>query len=244
MDRQAAIIFEQVNKAYKTQSVLTALDLIVKEGEFLTIIGSSGCGKTTLLKLMNGLLIPDSGRILVEGEDMETTDRIALRRRIGYVIQGIGLFPHMSVLKNITYVPTLSGHKKLQQQKEQAKRLLGLVGLSEDILLRYPSELSGGQRQRVGIARALAADPPILLMDEPFGAVDEITRKKLQELICSIHTETKKTIVFITHDIREAMRLGTRVLVMDSGKIIQDGSPDFIQKNPCNQFVKDLLGKE
>ena len=202
---------------------------------------SSGCGKTTLLKMINGLLIPDKGTVFVQGRDISKTDLIALRRNIGYAIQGVGLFPHMTVRKNIAYVPSLLNKQNRQKTEAAVSRLVKIVGLDESLLERYPSELSGGQQQRVGIARSLAAAPDILLMDEPFGAVDEITRRMLQDEIMRIHRELGVTIVFITHDIREALKLGSRVAVMDHGGLVQIDTPENIRKHPATDFVKELV---
>ncbi|WP_414633013.1 ATP-binding cassette domain-containing protein [Clostridium sp. UBA7503] len=207
------------------------------------IIGSSDCGKTTVLKLINGLLTPENGKIHVNGQDISRVNQIELRRRVGYVIQGVGLFSNINIRKNISYVPNIIKKDDKRKIESKVEKLIKVVGLSEDMLDRYPSELSWGQRQRIGIARALAASPEILLMDEPFGAVDEITRKLLQEEILHIYKELKVTIVFITHDIKEALKLGTRVLVMDKGKIIQIGPPAEIIENPKTDFVKKLIGK-
>lgn len=234
------IRLERVDKSFGDQKALDDFSLSVKEGELLTVIGRSGCGKTTMLKLINGLYRPDRGRVLVEGEDVSEIDVIALRRRIGYVIQNRGLFPHMTVEKNITYVPVISGKKDKARNHQKALDLLKTVGLEEEMLRRYPGELSGGQQQRVGIARALAADAKILLMDEPFGALDEITKQAMQEEILRLHRELGITIVFITHDIREAMRLGDRVLVMDRGKALQLDSPRNIRSQPADEFVRQL----
>lgn len=234
------IRLEHVTKSFDGQKVLDDLSLSVNEGEFLTVIGRSGCGKTTMLRLINGLQKPDSGKVYVEGEDVDNTDLIALRRRIGYVIQNKGLFPHMTVEKNISYVPVISGKKKKEENHRQALRLLKLAGLEESMAGRYPSELSGGQQQRVGIARALASDAKILLMDEPFGALDEITKRAMQDEVLSLQTQLHMTIVFITHDIREAMKLGDRVLVMEQGKIAQLDTPEMILRRPADDFVRDL----
>ncbi|WP_346940675.1 ABC transporter ATP-binding protein [uncultured Clostridium sp.] len=242
MEKQDVIRFEGVSKAYGKNLILNDFNLKINKGEFLTIIGSSGCGKTTMLKLINGLLTPEGGKVHVNGEDISRVNQIGLRRRIGYVIQGVGLFPHMNIRKNIAYVPNLIKKDDKNEIASKVEKLIKIVGLSEDMLDRYPSELSGGQRQRVGLARALAASPEILLMDEPFGAVDEITRKLLQEEILRIYKELNVTIVFITHDIKEALKLGTRVLVMDKGKIIQIGSPAEIKENPRTDFVRKLIG--
>lgn len=235
------ITLEHVTKSFDSQKVLEDFNLSIREGEFLTVIGRSGCGKTTMLKLINGLLTPDEGKICVEGNNIAETDIIALRRRIGYVIQNRGLFPHMTVEKNITYVPVISGKKNKKENHELALKLLKLVGLEEDKLRRYPSELSGGQQQRVGIARALAAEPKILLMDEPFGALDEITRQTMQDEILRLQKELKLTIIFITHDIREAMKLGDRVMVMEGGKAVQLDTPENICQVPADSFVSDLI---
>lgn len=235
------IRLEKVSKGYQEESILNDISLSVEKGECLTVIGRSGCGKTTMLKLMNGLLLPDSGVVYVDKEDVCSTDLIALRRRIGYVIQNKGLFPHMTVEKNITYVPVISGQKNKAKNHALALRLLKLVGLQEEMAGRYPSELSGGQQQRVGIARALAATPHILLMDEPFGALDEITRQGMQDELLRLKSDLRLTIVFVTHDIREAMKLGDRVLVMDEGRILQLAAPKEIRENPANDFVRGLL---
>lgn len=235
------IRFVDVTKAYDGEAILEKFNLDIGKGEFLTIIGSSGCGKTTLLKMINGLLIPDTGTVCVQGQDISKTDLIALRRNIGYAIQGVGLFPHMTVRKNIAYVPNLLNKQNRQKTEAAVARLVKIVGLDESLLERYPSELSGGQQQRVGIARSLAAAPEILLMDEPFGAVDEITRRMLQDEILRIHRELGVTIVFITHDIREALKLGTRVAVMDHGGLVQIDTPENIRNHPATPFVKELV---
>ncbi|MBS6339926.1 ATP-binding cassette domain-containing protein [Eubacterium maltosivorans] len=235
------IRFVDVTKAYDDEAILDQFSMDIGKGEFLTIIGSSGCGKTTLLKMINGLLIPDTGTVCVQGQDISKTDLIALRRNIGYAIQGVGLFPHMTVRKNIAYVPSLLNRQNRQKTEAAVARLVKIVGLDQSLLDRYPSELSGGQQQRVGIARSLAAAPEILLMDEPFGAVDEITRRMLQDEILRIHRELGVTIVFITHDIREALKLGTRVAVMDHGGLVQIDTPENIRNHPATDFVKELV---
>lgn len=234
------IRFEHVNKSFGAEKVLVDFSLHIEEGEFLTVIGRSGCGKTTMLRMINGLQIPDSGKVLVEGQDVAKADLIALRRRIGYVIQNKGLFPHMTVEENITYVPVISGKKDKQENRKLALRLLQNVGLAQEMADRYPAELSGGQQQRVGIARALAADAKILLMDEPFGALDEITKRAMQDEMLSLQKKLHMTIVFITHDIREAMKLGDRVLVMEKGRIAQIGTPQEIREYPADDFVREL----
>ena len=239
----AAIIFEHVSKFYGSQPVLEDLNLQVAQGEFLTVIGRSGCGKTTALKLINGLITPEEGRVLVHGEDVAQTDQIALRRGIGYAIQNVGLFPHMTVAKNVAYVPSLSKLWDKETAKQKVAQLLERVGLDPAVAGRYPRELSGGQRQRVGIARALAASPDILLMDEPFGAVDEITREQLQDEILRIHRQSGITIVFVTHDITEAVKLGTRMLVREAGRVEQYDTPRAILSKPVNEFVERLVYK-
>lgn len=242
MSNDTIIRFEHISKTYGENNILQDFNLDIRKGEFLTVIGSSGSGKTTMLKLINGLSVPTAGRILIDGKDIAQEDQTLLRRNIGYVIQGIGLFPHMTVKANIAYVPNLLNRRDKERTRRAVERLIRVVGLETEMLDRYPSELSGGQRQRVGIARALAANPEILLMDEPFGAVDEITRQLLQNEIARIHQELGVTIAFITHDIKEALKLGSRVLVMDQGRIEQIGTPDEIRRNPATDFVRQLTG--
>jgi len=234
------IRFEHVNKSFGAEKVLVDFSLHIEEGEFLTVIGRSGCGKTTMLRMINGLQIPDSGKVLVEGQDVAKADLIALRRRIGYVIQNKGLFPHMTVEENITYVPVISGKKDKQENRKLALRLLQTVGLAQEMADRYPAELSGGQQQRVAIARTLATNPKILLMDEPLSALDEITKRAMQDEMLSLQKKLHMTIVFITHDIREAMKLGDRVLVMEKGRIAQIGMPQEIREYPADDFVREL----
>ena len=242
-EEKTAIQFEHVKLSYEDTVVFKDFSLKVEKGEFLTVIGSSGGGKTTMLKLVNGLLKPQSGTVSVNGKNVAETDRIALRRRIGYVVQEIGLFPHMTVEKNITYVPDLKRRKHGPELTAEVDRMMELMELDKGLKKRYPGELSGGQRQRVGIARALIDRPELLLMDEPFGAVDGITRKKLQEEIISIHKKLGVTILFITHDIREAMTLGTKVLVLNDGTIQQYGTPEELYKEPATEFVSMLVQK-
>ena len=238
----AAIIeWKEIDEKYNGKKIMEHFSLKVEEGEFLTIIGSSGCGKTTMLKMVNGLIRPDAGNVIVKGKDIADTDLIELRRSIGYSIQGNVLFPHMTVEENISYVPNLWNRRDKEKTRKAVSRWMEIVGLSDDMRDRFPSELSGGQQQRVGIARALAASPEILLMDEPFGAVDEITRGQLQKEIKGIHQKTGVTILFITHDIAEALYLGTKVLVLDHGEIQQYASPEEIRQHPANEFVEKLL---
>lgn len=239
-----AIQFKNISKAYDTEKVIENLNLSIDEGEFVTIIGSSGCGKTTALKMVNGLISPTDGDIYINGENIKEKNLIELRRNIGYAIQGSVLFPHMTVEKNISYVPNLLNKKDKQKTKSAVAKWMKIVGLDEDLMQRYPSELSGGQQQRVGIARALAASPSILLMDEPFGAVDEITRESLQTELKRIHEQTGITILFVTHDIAEALKLGTKVLVMDQGDIQQYDAPSEVLRNPTTDFVKQLVYRQ
>ena len=231
-----AIRFRGVGKKYNGTEVLKDLSFSIAKGELITVIGSSGCGKTTMLKLINGLLTPDSGKICINGENIAETNQIELRRRIGYVIQNIGLFPHLSVEKNIEFIPHLLKYDK-KNAARIARRLIETVGLSADLLSRYPNELSGGQKQRVGVARALAASPEILLMDEPFGALDEITRTRLQSELLKIRRELDLTIVFITHDLKEASKLGDRIFVMDKGTLVSVCTPKELRKQYENHTL-------
>ena len=240
--RMEMIRLEHVTKSFGRYKALDDVSIVVEEGEFLTVIGRSGCGKTTMLRMINGLQKPDSGKVYAAGEDVGEADLIRLRRKIGYVIQNKGLFPHMTVEKNIIYVPVISGQKDKRQNRKLAEELIGLVGLEREMLDRYPEELSGGQQQRVGIARALASRPKLLLMDEPFGALDEITKRAMQNELLALQKKLGMTVVFITHDIREAMKLGDRVLVMERGKIAQCDTPENVKKNPADEFVKELIG--
>ena len=242
MNDNTIIEFKNIKKVYGEKEIIIDFNLLVEKGDFITIVGRSGCGKTTILKMINGLNLPDEGHIYVNGKDIKNENLIELRRNIGYAIQGTGLFPHMTVGKNIAYVPNLLNKSNKRKTKEAVNKLMNIVGLEEGLMDRYPDELSGGQQQRVGIARALAATPEIMLMDEPFGAVDEITRKMLQDEILRIHSELQVTILFVTHDIKEALKLGTKVLVMDKGQIVQYATPDEIINNPVNGFVKELIG--
>lgn len=233
---------KNVSKSYQDgQLVLDQLNLNVDKGELITILGPSGCGKTTLLKMINKLINYDKGEIKVKDLELKAWDTIELRRSIGYVIQQIGLFPHMSILDNISYVLSLQGVKK-NERKSRAEVLVDLVGLDREMLSRYPSQLSGGQNQRVGVARALAAEPDIILMDEPFGAVDEIARTALQDELLKLQKSIDATILFVTHDIQEALKLGTRIVLMNQGKIEQIGTKEELIFKPRTQFVSDFIG--
>ena len=236
----SSIRMEHIVHSYGEHTVLKDFSMDIHDGEFISVIGGSGSGKTTVLKLINGLLIPDQGEIYVQDKDIRKVDQNELRRNIGYVIQSIGLFPHMTIEENIGYVLSLTKQDSALIQ-ERVKEMMDIMKLEEQLLNRYPDELSGGQKQRVGIARALASHPKILLMDEPFGAVDEITRHSLQDEILRIYHELHITIFFITHDIREALRLGTRVMIMKDGNIEQFDTPDIVKKQPQTEFVRELL---
>lgn len=238
-----AVEFKHINKQFKN-SAYPALDDVsvsIEEGEFVTILGSSGCGKTTMIKMINRLYEPDSGDILLFGKNIRDENPVELRRKIGYVIQQVGLFPHMTVADNIATIPKILKWDKLKI-KEETDRMLRLVQLDPDeFRSRYPAQLSGGQQQRVGLARALIANPRIMLLDEPFGAIDAINREILQNELKSIHEKSKCTYLFVTHDIREALNLGTKVIIMNEGKILQYATPDEIVENPADVFVANLL---
>lgn len=238
------IEFDQVSKTYAGGvEAVSDLSLEVQEGELLVLLGTSGCGKTTTLKMINRLIEPTSGRILVDGTDIMEVDEIQLRRTIGYAIQHIGLFPHMTVAGNISVVPRLLKWSK-ERIAERVDELLEMVGLDPDRFRdRYPAQLSGGQKQRIGVARAIAADPKIVLMDEPFGALDPITREQLQEEFLSLQDKLQKTIVFVTHDVFEAVKLADRVALLDAGVLQQLGSPSDIVEQPANDFVDRFLGE-
>jgi osmoprotectant transport system ATP-binding protein len=238
-----AIEFQNVSKKFRNAGYYAVdhVSLTINEGEFITILGSSGCGKTTLLKLINRLYGPDEGKIILFGEDIQNVDVIKVRRRIGYVIQQVGLFPHMTILNNISVVPKLLKWEP-ERIHARAAELLTMVGLSPaEFKNRYPAQLSGGQQQRVGLARALAADPKIMLLDEPFGAIDSINRVKLQDELLGLHRGLKKTFLFVTHDIEEAFKLGNRVMIMNEGRVVQFDTPQQILNAPANEFVTSLL---
>jgi osmoprotectant transport system ATP-binding protein len=238
------IKFEKVTKKFGNTEVLKNINIEILSKKITMVIGSSGSGKTTFLKMINRLIEPSEGKIYVDGEDISKLDLIELRRSIGYVIQQIGLFPHLTVEENIELVPTLKKWPK-SKKLERTKELMQLVGLPpEKYLNRYPKELSGGQQQRVGVARALAINPNIILMDEAFSAVDAITRAQLQSELRELQQKLNKTIVFVTHDINEALKIGDMICVMDNGTIVQYDTVEEILKNPANEYVEKLVNKE
>jgi len=238
------ISLEHVTKRYSETGAVAVddLSLQIPEGMTVALIGPSGCGKTTTMRMINRLVDPTMGRILLGGEDVTQIDPILLRRRIGYVIQQVGLFPHMTIGQNIAAVPKLLGWDPARIGR-RTEELLHLVGLDpQEMLKRYPRQLSGGQRQRVGVARALAADPPVLLMDEPFGALDPIARARLQSEFRQILKQVRKTVVLVTHDLEEATRLGDRIAIMNNGKIVQYDTPDAVLSHPADAFVENFVG--
>lgn len=236
--------FKNVSKIYPGDKVAVEnINLRIERGEFVCFIGTSGGGKTTTLRMINGMLIPTGGDITVDGKNIHDIDPIELRRSIGYVIQNIGLMPHMTIRDNITLVPKLLKWPK-EKRDARAKELIKMVELPEEFLDRYPSELSGGQQQRIGVIRALAADQQIILMDEPFGALDPLTREALQRLVKRLQQQMGRTIIMVTHDMDEAIRLADRIVIMDQGHIIQNASPDDVLTHPANEFVANLIGPE
>ena len=241
--RAAGIEFSQVTKRYGASTVVNNLTLSIPAGETTVFVGSSGCGKTTTLRMINRMVEPQEGTITIGGQNIADQDPYKLRRSIGYVMQSGGLLPHRTVLENVMTVPLLNGTPK-PQAKERALALLGTVGLDASLAQRYPAQLSGGQAQRVGVARALAADASILLMDEPFSAVDPIVRTELQEELLRLQGELHKTIVFVTHDIDEALFLGDNIAVFaPGGKLAQYGAPEEILTNPANDFVESFVSQ-
>ncbi len=236
------IAFEDVSKLFGERIVVDRLSFTVAAGEFFVLIGPSGSGKSTTLRLVNRLLERSAGHIRFAGKDIRDFRPEDLRRRMGYAIQSIGLFPHRTIEQNIATVPRLLGWSRARI-RERVGALLRLLQLDEDWRGRYPHQLSGGQQQRVGVARALAADPELLLMDEPFGALDPITRDALQAEIARIHRETGKTIVFVTHDMQEALRLASRIAIMDHGRLVQLGTPEELLRAPANEFVRNFVGQ-
>jgi osmoprotectant transport system ATP-binding protein len=241
-----AIRLVAVDKVFPgaSEPAVRGLSLDVRRGETVALIGPSGCGKTTTLRMINALIQPSAGRIEVEGVDIASESVAELRRGIGYVIQQVGLFPHRTIASNIATVPTMLGWDKTRTAT-RVEELTTLVGLDHELLDRYPDELSGGQQQRVGVARALAADPPVLLMDEPFGAVDPIVRKNLQDELLDLQSKVRKTIVLVTHDVDEALRVADRIALMNVGGVIEQlATPDELMRSPANEFVETFVGED
>lgn len=235
--------FKNIKKIFKNQTVIKDISFTVNKGEFVVIVGQSGCGKTTTLKMINKLISPTSGNIYLNGKDILKEDTIKLRRNMGYVIQQTGLLPHMTVGENVGIIPKL---EKWTEDKilKRTIELLEMVGMDPKLYIdRYPCELSGGQQQRIGVARAFATNPDIILMDEPFSALDPITRNQLQDELFNLQQEFKKTIIFVTHDMDEALKLGDRICIMKGGSIVQFDTPEEILNNPADDFVKEFIGK-
>lgn len=239
------IKFENVSKKYNDgPSVVKSLNFEIQNGELLVLIGPSGCGKTTTMKMINRIITHTEGTITIDGKDINTLDPVLLRRNIGYVIQQVGLFPHYTIEENIALIPKLKRWNE-SEIKERISLLMKMVDLEPDMYAkRYPKELSGGQQQRVGVARALAANPDIILMDEPFGALDPITREQLQDELIRIQSEMHKTIVFVTHDMDEALKLGDRIAIMKEGELLQLDTPDQLLNHPSQGFVEEFIGKK
>lgn len=240
---QEIIKFNHVNKKFGKNEVIPDFTFSINRGEFITVLGSSGSGKTTTLKMINGLEQPTQGEVIVNGKNLKDSNLVEIRRHIGYVVQSIGLFPHMTIAQNIAVTPSLLGWSK-EKIERRVKQLLNTVGLdNNEYSKRYPAQLSGGQQQRVGVARALSTNPPIMLFDEPFSALDAITRQNLQEEIKQLHHQLKdKTFFFVTHDINEALFLGDRVMVMNHGRIEQFATPKEVVAQPATEYVKELIG--
>lgn len=238
------IQFKNVVKAYDDGTMaLKGINLEIKEGELVTLIGPSGCGKTTTMKMINRLVEPSSGEIFVNGENIAKVNPVELRRNIGYVIQQIGLFPHMKIKDNVAVVPKLRKMNK-QVYEKKVDELMDMVGLAPDQYRdRYPSELSGGQQQRIGVIRAMAAEPSIILMDEPFSALDPISREQLQDELVRLQEEVKKTIVFVSHDMDEALKIADRIVLMKDGEVVQMDTPDQMLRRPKNDFVRTFIGE-
>lgn len=237
------IEFVNVSKEFKDKKVLHDISFTINDNELVAIIGASGCGKTTTLKMINRLIVPTKGKILIDGKNIEEIDKTELRRSIGYVIQQMGLFPHMTVKENIELIQKLE-KKDPKDIEENTNRLMEIMDLDGDLYLnKYPSDLSGGQQQRVGVARALANNPKVILMDEPFSALDPITRSNLQDELVELHKKMNTTIVFVTHDMDEAIKIADRIIIMKDGDIVQYDTPEEILKHPKNEFVQEFIGK-
>ena len=238
------IEFKDLTKKFPGGKIaVDSLNLTFNDGEFIVFIGTSGSGKTTSMRMINRMIEPSSGEILIDGKNIKDMNAVELRRQIGYVIQQIGLMPHMTIFENIVMVPKLLKWP-VEKQRKIAEELIQKVDLPLDFLERYPSELSGGQQQRIGVIRALAADQDIILMDEPFGALDPITRDSLQELVKQLQQELGKTVIFVTHDMDEALKLADRIVIMQEGKVVQFDTPDNILMDPANEFVENFIGEE
>lgn len=237
------IQFINVSKAYKEHNVIENINLEINKGELVVLIGPSGCGKTTILKMINRLIEPSDGQIKINGTDIEAQDPIELRRNIGYVIQQTGLFIHMTVRENIEIIPRLA-KMPVSEIVDRTVKLMETVGLPEEFLERYPNHLSGGQQQRVGVARAFAMNPDIILMDEPFSALDPLTRSQLQDELVSLQSKLHKTIVFVTHDMDEAVKIADRICILQGGRILQYDTPENILKNPAHGFVSEFVGSK
>ena len=239
------IEIKNIVKTAGEKVILDDISLTIESGSFVVLIGPSGCGKTTTLKLLNKLIEPTSGEIYIDGKPISKEYPIKLRRNIGYVIQNIGLFPHLTIKENIELIPKLKGDKSEEEISETTERLIKMVGLDPDeFLYKYPTELSGGQQQRIGVIRAIATDADIILMDEPFSALDPITRTQLQEWLYELQQELKKTIIFVTHDMDEALKLADKICIMQGGKIQQYDTAENLLKHPANSFVKDFIGSD
>lgn len=235
--------FEHVKKIYKKEVVIDDISFSVEKGSFVVLIGPSGCGKTTSLKMINRLIEPSSGKIYLNDEDIQKADPIKLRRNIGYVVQQIGLFPHMTIEENIEIIPFLE-KKESAKIKQKTIELMEMIGMKpDDFLYRYPVQLSGGQQQRIGVARAFANEPELILMDEPFSALDPISKSQMQEEIVQLQAQLKKTIVFVTHDMDEAIKIADKICILNKGKVVQYDTPEMIMKNPANSFVSDFVGR-
>ena len=238
------IEFQHVSKFYKGGKVaVDDINLSFDKGEFICFIGTSGSGKTTSMRMLNRMTDPSKGKILIDGQDIQKINPVELRRQIGYVIQNIGLMPHMTIRENIVLVPKLL-KVPVEERNKIAEKMIDLVKLPREMLGRYPNELSGGQQQRIGVVRALAANQDIILMDEPFGALDTITRDSLQDLVKDLQERLGKTIVFVTHDMDEALKLANKIAIMSEGKVIQFDTPDNILRHPANEFVEELIGED
>lgn len=237
------IQFKEIVKKYRNKTIIKPFSLDIEPGQLIVFIGPSGCGKTTLLKMINKLIQPTSGKIFVNGKDISSMDAIELRRNIGYVIQNTGLFPHMSIKENLELIPKLKGEDPVSIAKK-TEELLNVVGLNpKEFIHRFPKELSGGQQQRVGVARAFSTDSDIILMDEPFSALDPVTRSSLQDELVQMQKELNKTIIFVTHDMDEAIKIADKICILKDGDILQFDTPESILKNPANEFVEGFIGK-